>query len=103
MSKVDDEENRNSNIGCQERGHAPILRPEDAEAIDEGQDDESNDGSVWSPWLHYWCVGEFGVGDALDLASFAESKVDDWAADPGDKAWSVGQVDEPVEDHGAWL
>ena len=37
----------------------------------------------------------------MDLASFAESKIDDGAADPADKTRRVGQVDEPVKYGGA--
>lgn len=75
MPKVDDKENGYANISGQKRRYTPVFGPEDIEAVDEGQDNEADNGKVRTPWLHYRRVRE--VGNTLYLAGFAKSKIDD--------------------------
>jgi len=98
VSTVEDEEHGNTNIGREERAYVPLLGPEDVKAIDEAQESEADDDSPRTPLADGRLVWE--IGDILRLAGFAETQVDDAAADPGDETRGVCQVHEPGEDNG---
>ena len=98
MHKVDDQEDRNPHIRREEAARAPLAREEDRESIQETQQREHDERDVRAVWLYKARPGRL---DALSHPRFAETEIHDAAADPGDKAGGVGEVDEPVEDDAA--
>lgn len=84
VSTIDNEEDRDANVGGEETARGPVLRPEDVEAVDEREQDEHDHGQPGTPGLEpFVVVGKVGVGDALGAEGFAEAEVDYAAADPG--------------------
>lgn len=97
MTKVECEEQWQTDIGSEEAADAPSRGKERVEPIDECQNPKSDDGDPRSPWLHPAVVWLVTVLDTLSIACLAEAEVGDCAADPRDKRGFVGEVDKPVE------
>ena len=95
MYDVQDDEDGDTDVGGEEGGGGELTVKEDGEAVDEEKKGEHDEGDVGTVGLE---AGVEWWRDALSEAGFAESKVDDAAADPGDEAGGVGEVDEPGED-----
>lgn len=100
MTKVNNQEDRDAYISSQETARVPVLGEENVEAVDEREDDERYESNVCTNGLKEGVVRDILLVEALNLGGFAESKIGDRTADPGDKAGGVGQIDEPVEDYG---
>jgi hypothetical protein len=98
MNHIHHNKDGNPNIRRQEPTCTPVLREEDREAVRQAEEREHDDRDVGAIRLDPGMVGRF---DSLGGAGFAEAEVDDAAADPGDHAPGVGEVDEPGEDCGA--
>lgn len=98
MDEVDTQEERNTDISRQEAGRGEAAWEEDIEAIDQGEEGEGNNCNPRADGLEERMVRDVTLGKALDVGCFAESEVDNAAADPGDEAGGVGQVHEPSED-----
>lgn len=97
VAKVDAQEDGDADVGGQEGGGAPILGPEDVEAVNQAEEGEGRHRNVGAVRLDPRAVGQLGL-DALDLTSFAEAEVDDAAADPRNEARGVGEVDLERDD-----
>lgn len=101
MDSINAQENRDSDIRSQETACGEASREEDVETIDESQDREGNHGDPGADWLDDGVVWDVFFGKTLCDRGFAESNVDDAAADPGDESGCVGEVHKPSEDYTA--
>jgi len=99
MAKIDNQKDWNTNIRSEERRSGETAGEEDVESVDQGEDYESHHGDPGSHWLQEGVVWYQLPVERLYLVGFAEAQVDDAAADPGDEAGGVGEVNEPTEDH----
>lgn len=94
VSKVDDQEDGNANIGSKEAAGAPVLWPEDRETVDQRQNCEHDDCKPRSVRLDPVVIRLISIRDALSDARLAESEVNDRATDPGYEARSIREIDE---------
>ena len=96
MTKVQNHENRNADIGRQEGRGLPVSREE--HFITGQQHQESEDYHAEVRQIGLETGSERQVGDPLGEGGFSEAEVDDADADPALIAAGVDEVDEPVED-----
>lgn len=98
MAKVHDQEDRNTNVGCQEAGGGPLRREEDSEAVDQAEDCEGYHGDPRSVWLYPVSIDRC---DVLSGAGLAESEVNDHTTHPRGHSPRISKIDKPVEDSGS--
>lgn len=86
MNAINAQENRNTDIRSQEAACGKATREEDVEAVDKSEDRKGDHGDPGPDRLDDRVVWNVFFGKALSDSSFAESNVDDAAANPGDEA-----------------
>lgn len=95
MTRIKQDKRRDTNIRCEKVRRAPIRREKAREAINQQQKYRHTQTDVYAVRLQTALIR---LLDALGLHRGAEPEVHDAAADPGDEAGGIGEVDQPVED-----
>lgn len=95
VTEIQHQEGGNANVRGEEVTRGPLGGEEHGEPVDQREEDGAHQTDRHAIGLH---LGDIRLLDALDLAGLVEAEVHDAAADPGDEAGGVGEVDEPVED-----
>lgn len=95
MTHIKQHKRRDPNIRGEKVRRAPIRREKAREAIDKQQKHRHTQADVDPVRLQ---TAFIRLLDPLHFHGGAEPEVHDAAADPGDEAGGVGEVDQPVED-----
>ena len=88
MAEVDCKKDWNTDIRREEAAGAELAWVEDGEAVDEHQNGKTNQRTPCTPRLRPAVEGQVGI--VLGDAGFAETKKDNTAAHPADKARGIG-------------
>lgn len=100
MAEVQDQENREGDVGGQEVGHVPAAGEEDRIPVGDGQERDDQQRGPGSVRLERGAERQL-LEQPVERHRLAEPQVRDEDDDPGDEARDGGDVGEPGEDAGA--